>query len=837
MVLRSGFDFGGQRKVDLAAFAHEPADARSACIAVITAARDVRQEVASYRSLGAPVVIVLMPEALQLWNWQQGDVPAEPVEHVPAARAADFFRSRRKDFAPDAIYRAKTWGRLERQFQLSFVDAGLMPLVEREAGERLKSLIERVFQGLKRTLWPKKAELSDDDGHWLLRSAFWLLAARILKDKQVPNFTSLDLLQVEDVFGRVARHYDSGQADLAASRIRSSRERAALESAAQEVDRFSHLGNVTTESLAYVYESTLIDKETRAKLGTHSTPPYLVDYVVWKMAPWINEIPVDERDVLEPACGHAAFLVAAMRLLKELLPAARQGERKQYLRKHLHGIEVDSFAVEIARLSLTLADIPNPNGWDLRWEDMFSGSSLATRAKQATILLGNPPFEDFSALDRNVYARKGVQLRYVNKTAETLGRVLPALRPGGVFGFVVPQGLLHSKNADTLRKQICEGFEISEICLFPDRVFSFSDAESAVIIGRRTTSPCRGRLTSYRRVREPDMDRFKLDYAVTSRQAIPQDVVCSPPSWNLRLPDLHEVWQALQGCPVLGGYADLGQGLFYLNADKIPPRQQTISQHRFAGAVERLAKFNSDVMLHALPETVWMNLDDAVIDRRVTGASTGIPQVLLNYAPVSRGPWRLKALIDRAGHAVTSRFITVRPQDHTVPLEYLWAVLNSPLANAYVYAHSMKRDVLVGMMRAMPVPDTSEADRQRVAALAVAYLDEVSRHDLPLGNVVNGSTGRRLLMAMDAEVLRLYQLSPRLERQVLDLFASQQRVGVPFRFDGYFPDDFEPWIPLHEYLSEEYRRSTAGALRASHEDVSSPELLEALRRASEDFKE
>ena len=28
-------------------------------------------------------------------------------------------------------------------------------------------------------------------------------------------------------------------------------------------------------------------------------------------------------------------------------------------------------ALELARLSLTLTDIPNPDGWDLRVEDMF----------------------------------------------------------------------------------------------------------------------------------------------------------------------------------------------------------------------------------------------------------------------------------------------------------------------------------------------------------------------------------------------------------------------------------------------------------------------------------
>ena len=232
-----------------------------------------------------------------------------------------------------------------------------------------------------------------------------------------------------------------------------------------------------------------------------------------------------------------------------------------------------------------------------------------------------------------------------------------------------------------------------------------------------------------------------------------------------------------------------------------------------------------------------MNLSSDVIDRKVTGATTGVPQILLNYAPVGRGPWRLKALIDRTGHPVTSRFITVRPRAHHVPLEYLWAVLNSPIANAYAYTHLMKRDILVGTMRLMPIPAATAPDMERIAVLAANYLDELAKAEAAFGNTLDPDQARRQLMAIDAEILRLYDLAPRLERQVLDLFAGQQRAGVTFPVDRYYPAHFEPWVRLHEYLSDDYRRSTAGALREAHQDLSSEPLLAALRRATEDFRE
>jgi len=97
----------------------------------------------------------------------------------------------RDRLAPNAIYRAKIWGRLEHNYQLDFVDAGFMPLIEAEAGQKLTGLIERVVSETKHSLGWKN--VSETDGRWLLQSTFWLLAAKILQDKSVRGFIGLDL--------------------------------------------------------------------------------------------------------------------------------------------------------------------------------------------------------------------------------------------------------------------------------------------------------------------------------------------------------------------------------------------------------------------------------------------------------------------------------------------------------------------------------------------------------------------------------------------------------------------------------------------------------------------
>lgn len=417
-LLVSDYRFGtadGVQAAPLAAFAHQPADVRPVCAAAISPPGDPEAAVIALRELGAPVVFVCREEQLQ-W-WRQGTKAPQHLETLTRSDLPGFFQEHQQDFAPEVIYRAKTRGRFVSGEQLAFVDAGLMPLVEGEIGQALSGLVERVVNDLLGHLKPPK--ITATFGQRLFQSVFWLLAAKFLRDKDVPAFRGLDLADIDQVFTRVAGHYGASRS----LRGRQSQEREALAIAAAALAQLSHLGHVTAESLAYVYENTLVSKELRTELGVHRTPSYLVDYMLWQLAPWIEDIPAADRQVFEPACGHAAFLVSAMRLLKELLTVSTvQQPASEHLRKRLHGIEVDAFAVELARLTMTLADIPHPDDWDIRQADMFIGTTLEELARQSTIVLANPPFGNFTKKNRDRYSQQNVTLTYINKATEMLHR-------------------------------------------------------------------------------------------------------------------------------------------------------------------------------------------------------------------------------------------------------------------------------------------------------------------------------------------------------------------------------------------------------------------------------
>jgi hypothetical protein len=781
----------GGYSVPLAAFAHAPHDTRSACIAFVDA---VAQEIGPVecRALGAPVVLARQTGFWELWK-QKPQAP-ELIERISDEHLPAFFRAERSKLTPEAIYRAKTWGRFDRSYHLDFVDLGLMPLVEQDAGRKLSDLIMHTITGIKARLrWD---DVTPEQGQWLIQKSFWLLAAKILRDKAVPSFSDVDLRDPGQVFTAVARHYGSTSPVELSSPARSE----ALLDAARAISAFSHLGMVSTDALSYLYENTLISKETRSQLGTHSTPPYLVDYMLGRLRPWIEKIPFEERTVFEPACGHAAFLLAAMTELGDMLPEGTSpSERHRYLRERLHGCDIDSFALEIARLRLTLADVPNPDGWDLRTGDVFSEDLVESLAGTATIILANPPFEDFPS---QVVHRAGPG-QQVNKAAELLRRFIQAARPGSIFGFGVPQGFLHSKNAEPVRRSLASEFELLEILLLPDRVFEFSDSESAVLLGRRLGSaPQERHPVHYRRVREWHLDEFRQSYRISQGKEIEHSRFAEPGS-SFLVPELEEVWEFCRNLPWFEAVADIGQGFQFRSRTDLlfPPGAVTEAITPQHGLVAGFSRMDRRLLTHRLPEVAWFNMDLGVISRPRSGTVLGRPQVLLNYAPVSRGPWRLKAFLDRDGLAASSNFLTIRPKGKRLPVEILWAICNSPFANAYVYCQSGKRHVLAGRMREMPIPDIHAMDIGPLLGAVGAYLHAVRPAiDFPTPQAEPEQL-RILHWRIDAEVLRLYGLPAHLERQLLDLFGGFKRQGVPFTQTGYFPPDYSEPLSLRELLA------------------------------------
>lgn len=807
-LLRVGYDaswfqhnlpLANGRTAPLVAFSGQPFDARTACVSAAPGDSTDESLVASLRFAAAPISIIAGGKRYEFWRHDEKG--PRRLDMVGADQLDNYFDRNKKQLAPGAVYRAKVWGRFEGNGQLAFVDAGLLPLIESETGERITMLIVELVHDVQRSLGWKVP--TAEQGKWLLKAVFWLLAAKILQDKRVERFIRLDLEDIDAVFDRVAQHYSAPAQGH--ERPLGKERRAALERTAGRIKAFANLRLLSTESLGYVYESALVDKATRQSLGTHSTPAWLIDYMIGRLRDRVEAMPVTNRRVFEPACGHAGFLIGGLRLLSELRPSSYEEDRKSYLRKRLRGIEIDSFAVEIARLSLTLADVPNPNGWALTNADMFEGDTLANEVANASIVLSNPPFERFDSDKRK-------QEWTQNKASETLRRVATHLPKGGIIGFVVPHNFLVSAQDIAVRKILASQYEIAEISVFADRVFRCGAPESAILIAQRYRTIEYPRFL-YQRIRETEIDDFKHTYQPSSAESIEQSELIEGAS-SFLVPELTQVWHELASYSRLADHVTIGKGLEYKGAQSLPRGAVTESETRCSGCVRGFARWSEDVMLHGLPEETWLNIDPSVIRRPLSGTTVREPQVLMNYARVSRGPWCLKALIDQDGHAATSRFLVIRPREASLTLNVLWALLNSPLANAYMHTHSSKRDMLGKTLESMPVPQIDEGSARSLDSAVEKYLvaarsfrpEPVSQTRLFDDSSPTSTSSLRkddlrdLLWMIDAEVLRLYNLSAGSEQQLLHLFAGASRGGVVFEQHQYFPKDYRSLSRLSDLI-------------------------------------
>lgn len=851
--------------IDVVAFAGKPWDNWSACLAAVDLKEDSKASAAKAKSLGVTSVFVCGPKGIDWWGLgAKGPTRSEPIrwQELPG-----FIREHKAELAPRAIYDAKLRRPSTRPEQMTFFDVGLMPAVEKDRGETLLKVVRSEIDHFHDDLGDRIK--SEQDWEHVYRAVFWLLTAKILNDKAVPNFINVDLLNVEDVFVRIGRHHGI-TADLPPFGAKGLR---AMEEVAQRLSARGPLADVSSEAIAYLYEHALIDKavqegrtdpnaqplSVRKRRGIHGTPSVLRDHMLSQLWPLIEDIKPADRTALEPACGHAPFLTGMLRWLRQWDAEGEPVRTHTFLRDRMVGLDDYAFARELAKLNLTLADAEHKNSWTIKDGDMFAPGVLRRYAKNAHILLSNPPYESFVKVGAKRYLNTNDPVTAETQGVEMLKKTLPHLPAGGVFGVVMPVGVLHDKESKPVREELLKDFDLSEISVFADNLFEHGDHEVAVLMGRKKKPRRTPPVLMYRRVREAGMAAFKERLAFSWEREVSPERFAKVVDSDLRVRDLEEVWAFLASYPNLGTVAAVRQGVS-LHTGKQETVEKRDPKQRPTDAVPAIVARYRDFEITELPTQTWLYKDRRDVLHWRGGTYFENPQVLLNYASQARKAWRLKAFYDGHGHSVTNKYTTVRPSGNGPGALALWAVMNSPVANAFAHCGSLKRHTFDGLLKTMPIPAPSSpgwsaieqaATRYRTLAIAKAKskpvpVDLFTPNTPSTGPVPTDAEVRAALLAMDAAVLRAYDLPPRLERQLLDLFSpdpqnpdGNPRKGVGLdgpdgksTFRGYYPAGFTSALPLHMLLSERFERAAANNTSERFKPGESAYVREVLGAAS-----
>lgn len=334
---------------------------------------------------------------------------------------------------------------------------------------------------------------------------------------------------------------------------------------------------ISVEIIGNAYEQFLgktitIGKNSKAKIelkpevrkagGVYYTPEYIVDYIV--------ENTVGEKikgktpkeianiKILDPACGSGSFLLGAYKYLlnyhieyyNKIKDRAKfkgvkedvikeNGDltiwiKKQILRNNIFGVDIDSNAAEVTKLSLLMKCLEGESPASIQNNQALFNEralpSLEDNIKCGNSLIGNDFYESQSMLDfdeetqykincfdwedefKNVFACGGfdivignppyVFIKYVdwaddvkdyfssnyditnkdNKSKSNqsgkinlytlfIFRAIKLLKENGLFSFIVPNGLLRTTTYDMARKFILDNYHIDLIADLKDGVF------------------------------------------------------------------------------------------------------------------------------------------------------------------------------------------------------------------------------------------------------------------------------------------------------------------------------------------------------------------------------
>ena len=783
------FAHGEVVRVDAAAFGQTPWDYETACVGVVrNNGYSGEALINRCRALGAPFVLEIDGVGVNEWAVARKEGEHQLVATYQANAIDRLFEDRAPFWKPEPLLREKNIGKF-RWIQGGLFD-GLVPELEEHIQEKLDPLLTNTLTATREAYKSSRGSSSYKSAE-LFRLVFRLLTAKVFHDRGVFPFRSIGP-DADECLKAVSRHYVEPHPPRLLNQ-------AARAVAVNRIWNSLDFRNLSVEVLAQIWATTLVDEEMRATLGIHRTPRSIVKYLV-------DLVPFDhssdkELTILEPCCGSAVFLIGAMNKLRKQLPfSLAPRDKHRYFVRRLSGIEQDPFSSEVSSLALTLADFPNPNEWDVVQGNVFDPEKLRERVSRAGVVLCNPPFGKFNPKERDRYGTRSHR-----KPAELLHRILDYLHPRGVLGFVLPRAFVDGSNYADVRTRLAERFDTLDVTILPDKAFPSADSEIALLVA---TNPIPHRVCHIVNKRVNDDNkawtRFQLVRAVSSRDV--RSITSVEARKSVAVPELQDVWEFMLDFSILNEVANLHRGIEWkesLTKNRVETghrskvARKSDFPHSHIGIVPRTS-FN----VFEVPEMHYLDVKEENMKGNAYRLPWDEPKAIVNKSTKSRGRWRMAAFPDTRGITCYQTYTAIWPTSN-YDERVLAAILNSPVANAFVSTREGKRDIRVRTLRQIPVPNLTAPQSEQIRVLVRKYQRSVKIEDW------DGAT--RLLMEIDGVVLDGYRMPARLERQLLDFFRGYERT-TPFEFPPYFEDDFDIYFSLSDYLSDDFRLATAGEL-------------------------
>ena len=816
------------RRIPLAAFDGYPQSYNNARIGIVLADNHGETSAFRHRALGAPLIFTVHDGMARPWAVGMDDV--KPVSNAfPVARAVKVFEKNRDQWGQEAMGRIRTARGFAASSQPELFDTGLAHALARKFQIRLKEQLEMSFQEIAaayRTEHEREPEVAA-----LFAFLFRFVTAKIFKDRgDAMGWADLDTpLEILKAAEKHTGLLDRPESDFRRKRI--------LEAAWASVSRNLHFQNLAVPDLAFVAESAFISDRTRDEFGVHSTPAGLAEYIVEQL-PW-GEVPVEERVVWEPFCGHGIFLAKALeRLGRDLKPEFTPRKRHEYFRSRLIGVETDPLSLEICRLVLTLSDYPNGNSWNrLHHADVFEWPQWDATLSEATAILANPPYEPF----KRTY-REQIGATKTKPPAEMLHRILS--KPPKLLGLVLPQAFLSDPVYRDANRQIARRYDCVRIVELP-RIFRYANNETVAVIASGFRETGKAATICYSEVKKDGVERFLEDWHVSEPRSakilVPEKRDAAP--FSLRLTAMEALFAPLRNAPKLGGVSEIHKGVNWIKrVDGKPqsaPRRDVAFDKKKEGFELGAEKMRGNLFQFQLRTTRYLSMLDRHQDpsTKANRRPWKVRKAICNAGRFQEtSPWRLASWADSTGIAVTKQFFAIWPESDVSEFA-IAGILASPLANAFSFDHDLDRDNHISTLAELPLPALSHLrPDDLIHRRAIELQDMLAVRDFHQPPEVEAV--REAILRLDAAVLDAYGLDAAAQTRLMRQFNGWARpLPPPFdqSFKEYFPAYFEEEITVSELLAitcdwEKTSRKKTALIEKKISRVASEKELATLKR-------
>jgi len=299
-----------------------------------------------------------------------------------------------------------------------------------------------------------------------------------------------------------------------------------------------NFAKVDRDILGNLYQK-YIDKEERKRLGQFYTPHEIVDYILDSVG-YTSTNEIENKTLLDPACGSGGFLVPAVNRLVTRL------RNKNYdpesilakVRDNIYGFDVNPFAAHLTETNLLFQVIdlisqakkknpafklerfnicitdslkipgrrlpsPAPNMFDTQLtesvaiEDTEVVKDIKLKRGRFSggmdIVVGNPPwgikFED-SFRDELMLRFKHIHVRTPESSNYFIGLAIELLQKEGYLGMIVPNNLLFQHELFKTREFLLKKNLILKIVNIGDSVFEDVITPSCIIAVQRDGEKC-----------------------------------------------------------------------------------------------------------------------------------------------------------------------------------------------------------------------------------------------------------------------------------------------------------------------------------------------------------